>query len=87
MLIHREGEVGFGQMALGRMDQGRGKREEGRGKREEGRGKREEGREKREEGRGKREEGTRHDTHTVFSKHEATQRHKGALPVFNPNTQ
>ena len=54
---------------------------------EEGRGKREEGREKREEGRGKREEGTRHDTHTVFSKHEATQRHKGALPVFNPNTQ
>ena len=43
MLIHREGEVGFGQMALGRIDQGRGKREEGRGKREEGRGKREEG--------------------------------------------
>ena len=49
MLIHREGQVGFGQMALGRRDVGikeggRGKKEERRGKREEGRGTREEGR-------------------------------------------
>ena len=82
MLIHREGQVGFGQMALGRRDVGI--KEGGRGKKEERRGKREEGRGTREEGRGKRKQDMIHTRCLVYMRR--NDKTKEALPVFNPST-
>ena len=70
MLIHREGQVGFGQMALGRRDQGSGKRKEERGKRE--------------EGRGTRQQDMIHTRCLVYMRR--NDKTKKALPVFNPST-